>query len=99
MSVETITIIIAAASLAATIVGGLFAVAAWILRHTAQQMDDRFEKVYERFEKVDAQFEKVDAQFEKVDAQISGLREDLTEVKVAVARLEGPHPRLMMPPH
>lgn len=74
MSVETITIIIAAAMLAATIVDGLFAVSAWIQR----QMDERFEKV---------------------DAQISGLRDDLSHIKVAVVCLEGPHPRRILPPH
>src|SRR5690625_300948 len=109
MSVELIGVIITAASLVVTVVGGLFAVSAWILR----QMDDRFDKVDARFDKVDARFDKVDARFEKVDeqfnnvneqfkemaTQMSGLRAELNDVKVAVARLEGPHQRLILPPH
>jgi len=102
MSVELIAVIITAASLVVTVVGGLFAVSAWILR----QMDARFDKVDARFDKVDARFEKVDEQFNNVNeqfkemaTQMSGLRAELNDVKVAVARLEGPHQRLILPPH
>lgn len=124
MSVETITIIITAATLVVTIVGGLFGVSAWILRQMDERfaqsdarVDARFDKVDVRFEKVDAQFEKVDERFTQADAsvnarfntvdeqfkemgtQMSGLRAELNDVKVAVARLEGPHQRLILPPH
>jgi len=102
MSVELIAVIITAASLVVTVLGGLFAVSAWILR----QMDARFDKVDARFDKVDARFEKVDEQFNNVNeqfkemaTQMSGLRAELNDVKVAVARLEGPHQRLILPPH
>lgn len=88
MSVELITVIITAASLFVTVIGGLFAVSAWILR----QMDARFEKV-------DAQFNNVNEQFKEMATQMSGLQTELNEVKVAVARLEGPHQRLILPPH
>lgn len=95
MSVELIAVIITAASLVITVVGGLFAVSAWILR----QMDARFDKVDARFEKVDEQFNNVNEQFKEMATQMSGLRAELNDVKVAVARLEGPHQRLILPPH
>lgn len=95
MSVELIAVIITAASLVVTVVGGLFAVSAWILR----QMDARFDKVDARFEKVDEQFNNVNEQFKEMATQMSGLRAELNDVKVAVARLEGPHQRLILPPH
>lgn len=95
MSVELIAVIITAASLFVTVVGGLFAVSAWILR----QMDARFDKVDARFEKVDEQFNNVNEQFKEMATQMSGLRAELNDVKVAVARLEGPHQRLILPPH
>lgn len=95
MSVELIAVIITAASLVVTVLGGLFAVSAWILR----QMDARFDKVDARFEKVDEQFNNVNEQFKEMATQMSGLRAELNDVKVAVARLEGPHQRLILPPH
>lgn len=84
MSVELIAVIITAASLVVTVVGGLFAVSAWILR----QMDVRFDKVDARFEKVDEQFNNVNEQFKEMATQMSGLRAELNDVKVAVARLD-----------
>lgn len=86
MSVEVLTIIIAAASLFVALGGGLFAGFAWMLR----RMD-------ERFDKVDDKFEKVYKEFDKVREEMSELRADLTEVKISVARLEGPSPRLIWP--
>ena len=45
--------------------------------------------------RLDARFDKVDARFERMEDRLSGVAHELTEVKVAVARLEGPPPRLM----
>lgn len=99
MSVELITLILTAAGLVLTLGGGTLASSAWILK----RMDERFVQaeasVTVRFDKVDEQFRKVDEQFKEVGTHISELRADLHEVKVAVARLEGPHRRLILPPH
>ena len=46
---------------------------------------------------MDNKFEKVDAKFDKIGAELGELRADLNDVKVAVARLEGPHPPLFLP--
>lgn len=104
MSVEMIAMIIAAASLLVTLGGGLFAGFAWMLR----RIDEKFAKVDERFvqaeasvkaqfDKVDERFDRVDQKFDRIDECINGVQAELTEVKVAVARLEGPRPRLIMP--
>ena len=66
------------------------------------EVDRRFEEVDRRFEEVDRRFDVVDRRFDEVDRRI-GLLEDgsstmageLTEVKIAIARFEGPAPRLI----
>src|SRR5699024_10053597 len=58
------------------------------------KVDERFDRVYERFHKVDERFDKVDERFNKMDERIGQLQAELNDVKVAVARLEGPHQRL-----
>lgn len=35
--------------------------------------------------------------FDQVNARIDGVQREMTEVKIAVARLEGPRPRLALP--
>lgn len=101
MSPDVIGVILAGA----TLVGGLFA-GIWALmsRQTAK-LEARFEGLERRFDarfaNVDARFEsgerRSDARFEKVDAHLTAIAVDLTDLKVAVARLEGPLPRLVTP--
>ncbi|WP_449279307.1 response regulator [Leucobacter sp. GX0328] len=67
-----------------------------------EEVDRRFEEVDRRFDVVDRRFDEVDRRFDEVDRRI-GLLEDgsstmageLTEVKIAIARFEGPAPRLI----
>ncbi|WP_350350613.1 response regulator [Microbacterium sp. A8/3-1] len=87
VSVEAITTIAAAVSIVVAF-AGLFG---WFIR----RLDARFDKVDERFDKVDERFDKVDARFERMEDRLSSVAHELTEVKVAVARLEGPPPRLV----
>lgn len=54
---------------------------AWLHRH----MDKRFDQQDARW----------DARFERVEARLEMLEAELTGVKVAIARLEGPHPRII----
>lgn len=100
MSAEVITIILTAAGVLITLGGGFFAGLAWLLRRMDEQFDKveaRFDKVDDRFDKVDDRFAKVDDRFAKVDEQIRSVQSELNEVKVAVARLEGPQQRLIIP--
>ncbi|WP_435748551.1 hypothetical protein [Microbacterium sp. PMB16] len=45
--------------------------------------------------RVDARFDKMDARFDRLEDRVTGVEHELTEVKIAVARLEGPPPRLV----
>ena len=73
--------------------------------------DTRFEKFEARFDKfeasADTRFDKVDARFEKFEAsadarfdkmfrELSAIRADIVDLKVDVARLEGPRPSLIV---
>ncbi|CAH0224612.1 hypothetical protein SRABI76_02598 [Microbacterium oxydans] len=75
------------------------------------KMDARFAAVDERFVAVDARFvafdarfdarfdaqdEKLGARFDRVDDRLLAVEHAVTEVKVAIARLEGP-PRHLIP--
>ncbi len=46
--------------------------------------------------RLDARLDRVDARFERVDEQLAELRRDVAANTVAIARLEGPPPRLML---
>ena len=49
-----------------------------------QRMDARFERLEQR----------MDARFELVEQRLGGVERELVEVKISIARLEGPPPRL-----
>ncbi|WP_298862477.1 hypothetical protein [uncultured Microbacterium sp.] len=44
---------------------------------------------------MDARFDKVDERFDKVDERFAEMSRDVTDLKVAVARLEGGRPQLL----
>lgn len=90
MSVETLTIIIAAAGLLVTLGGGIFAGFAWTIRRT----DAQFTEVREEFRAVHQEFRSVRQEFREDLHQLHG---ELTEVKISLARLEGPRERLILP--
>lgn len=83
MSVETLAILISAAGLLVTLGGGIFAGFAWMIRRT----DAQFAEVHEQFRAVRGEFR----------ADLHQLRGELTEVKISVARLEGPRDHLIWP--
>lgn len=47
--------------------------------------------------RMDERFAKVDERLDKVDERLGLLQSEVNDVKVAVARLEGPYPRLIFP--
>jgi len=71
---------------AATLVGGLFAGIAGLLSRQTTRLEARF----------DARFERIDVRFGQVDARLDRIESDVNDLKVAVARLEGPLPRLSL---
>src|SRR5690606_29284909 len=71
-----------------TILVALFGGFAWMIR----RMDAGFAAQDARFE---ARFAAQDARFDRVDDRLGRVEQELTEVKIAIARLEGPTPRLL----
>jgi thymidylate kinase len=87
VSPDLIGIIVSLAAFCTTVLGGLHRMLA---RQTAS-LESRFERIEERFEKIDARFVHLE---EKFDDRFVRIEEELSQVKVAIARLEGPLPRL-----
>lgn len=95
VSAEIVTMIATGATLLVAMLGGF----GWLIT----RMDARFAQVDARFADfattMDARFAQVDARFTEsastMDARFDRIERELTEVKVAVARLEGPLPRLL----
>jgi len=101
VSAEAISLILVAAGVLITIGGGCFAGLAWVVRRMDEGFNKADERVNERFDKMDKhmneRFDKVDERFDKMDERLSQVQSELNDVKVAVARLEGPHQRLIFP--
>ena len=69
--------------------GATIAIAGLILaqgRFAAQRLDKRFESIDKRFESME---QHIDKRFEAVEQQINNLRNDVTEVRDRVSRIEG----------
>lgn len=81
VSVEVITMLATAATTLVAIISGF----GWMIG----RMDTRFAAMEAKF---DAKF---DARFAIQDAKFDRIEHELTEVKIAIARLEGPQPRLV----
>lgn len=95
VSVEVVTMLATGVTLLVAIISGF----GWMInrmdvRFAAQdaRLDARFAAQDARF---DARFEKIDARFEKIDALFDHVEQEIFEVKIAIARLEGPTPRLI----
>lgn len=85
MSIELVTMIVTVAS---TLLG-LAAGFGWMITRT----DARFEKFEQR---IDARFEKSEQRFDRLETDIAQVKAEIGEVKIAIARLEGPAPRLLV---
>ncbi len=87
MSVETLTIVVSALGIVLTLGASLFAGSAWVVR----RMDGMELRLIDR---MDAGDEKLGARIDAVDlkltTRIDALAGEVTEVKISIARLEGP---------
>lgn len=83
MSVETITIVISAAGLALSLAASF----AWLIRRADAQLDRFGTQLDARFTRLENRFDERFAQF---DARFAQVERELVEVKIAVARIEGP---------
>lgn len=83
MSPDVIGMIIALFAFTVTVLGGV----AGMLARQSKSLESRFSAIDARFDKIDDRFDKIDDRFDRIEG-------DLVEVKVAIARLEGPLPKL-----
>ncbi|WP_350351034.1 hypothetical protein ABS642_16890 [Microbacterium sp. A8/3-1] len=80
VSAETLTIVISAIGIVLTLGASLFAGFAWMVRHIDERIDAVDKKLSARIDSVE----------EKLGARIDALADEVTGVKIAIARLEGP---------
>lgn len=81
MSTEVLAIIISAVGVVVTLGTSMFVGAAWMVR----RIDAVDEKLSSRIDAVD----------EKLSTRIDAVAADVTDLKISVARLEGPPRRLL----
>jgi len=90
-------------TLSVTILGGT----KWMLGRVEHRTNARFAEMDARFDRMDARFDRMDARFDRMDARFDRMetRTDercaevgasLMEVKLGLARLEGPHPPFLI---
>jgi len=62
------------------------------------RMDTRLDRMDARFDRMDERFDRMDSRFDRADERVGGgltaVEHELGEVKIAVARLEGPRRHL-----
>ena len=86
MSPETLTIVISAIGIVLTLGTSMFGGLTWVIHRMDARIDGVEEKLTARIDGVE----------EKLTARIDGLAADVTDLKIAVARLEGPPRHLLM---
>ncbi len=88
MSVETIAIVISSATLLLGFVGAF----GWMIRRTDARADHLEARLEARIDQVE---QKLEARIDRLDEKVDGVGRELVEVKIAVARLEGPQRHLV----
>lgn len=104
---ETLPLLSTAVGLVVTLSVTILSGMKWMLGRVEHRTDARFAEMDARFERMDARFERMDARFDRMDARFDRMetRTDerfaevgasLMEVKLGLARLEGPHPPFLI---
>ncbi|MFB8188455.1 hypothetical protein ACFC14_03955 [Microbacterium sp. NPDC055988] len=92
MTTETWTIVISAIGIVLTLGTSTFVGAAWMVR----RIDAVDEKLSTRIDAVDEKLStRIDAVDEKLSTRIDAVAADVTDLKISVARLEGPPRHLL----
>lgn len=103
MSAEIIAVVLSAVGIVVTLGTSMFVGFAWCVRRTDaverrlnERIDDVERKLSDRIDALDSRLnDRIDDVERKLGARIDALGHETTEVKIAVARLEGPVPRLL----
>ncbi|WP_314454624.1 hypothetical protein [uncultured Microbacterium sp.] len=91
MNLDTVQAFVALAAFFLTFAVAILGGMRGMLARMEQRTDERFVQVERRFEQVDRRFEQVDRRFEEIDSRIAEVAATLMDVKIALARIEGPH--------
>ena len=92
MTAETLTIVLSAIGVVLTLGTSTFVGAAWMVR----RIDAVDEKLSTRIDAVDEKLTaRIDAVDEKLSSRIDAVAADVTDLKISVARLEGPPRHLL----
>ncbi|WP_372467550.1 hypothetical protein ACCO44_17205 [Microbacterium maritypicum] len=96
MTTETWTIVVSAIGIVLTLGASLFAAGAWMIRRIGDRIDAVDEKLSTRIDAVDEKLStRIDAVDEKLSSRIDAVAADVTDLKISVARLEGPPRHLL----
>ena len=85
MTADTMTIVVSAIGVVLTLGASLFAADAWMVRRIDDRIDALDRKLSTRIDTVE----------EKLTTRIDTVASDVTDLKVSVARLEGPPRHLL----
>ena len=101
VSVETITIIVSVVGLIVTLIAS-FGRLNRRIDDVHTKLDAKIDDAHTKLDaKIDHVHDKLDAKIDlKIDgvrAELAEMKGELTEVKIAIARLEGPRPQLALP--
>ncbi|MBP3976619.1 hypothetical protein [Microbacterium sp. BLY] len=108
MATDTLTIIVSAIGSVLTLGASLFAAGAWMIRRIDDRIDTVETKLGTRIDTVETKLgtridsveskigTRIDSVEEKLGARIDAVAADVTDLKIAVARLEGPPRRLLV---
>ena len=92
MSTDSLTVVISAIGIVLTLGTGMFAAMAWVVR----RIDAVDAKLTTRIDAVDEKLTtRIDTVDEKLTTRLDAVASDVTDLKIAVARLEGPPRHLL----
>lgn len=87
MSPDVIGMIIALFAFTLTVLGGV----AGMLARQTKNLEGQFNQ---RFDRIDGRMDRFDGRMDRFDGRMERLENEVVEIKIAVARLEGPQRRL-----
>jgi hypothetical protein len=97
VSSETIVTLVTVAGFGVTLLAAILGGFAWMVRRMDAQGRELGARIDAQGARIDAQGvslgERIDAQGERIDLRLTAVEREIVELKVAVARIEGPRPR------
>lgn len=90
MSPDVIGMIIALFAFTVTVLGGV----AGMLARLTKSLEGRFDRLDGRMDRLDVRMDRLEGRMDRLEGRMDQLQGELIEVKVSVARWEGPPRRL-----